>query len=134
MGEGGVVVHPTHHTAQEGECSLSPHSPQAPPGALASLLLAGWVLGASGYHGVGWAGGGCAEPTVSHSPSKKKMQCISNISIMVMYLMYFLAALFGYLTFYGELSGRGLGILVAPGGGGGGRAHPAAPHRCPQAT
>uniref|UniRef100_A0A8C3VK14 Solute carrier family 38 member 3 n=1 Tax=Catharus ustulatus TaxID=91951 RepID=A0A8C3VK14_CATUS len=33
-------------------------------------------------------------------PSKKKMQCISNISIMVMYLMYFLAALFGYLTFY----------------------------------
>ncbi|PKK16567.1 hypothetical protein A306_00000264, partial [Columba livia] len=34
-------------------------------------------------------------------PSKKKMQCISNISIAVMYLMYFLAALFGYLTFYG---------------------------------
>ncbi|XP_008947859.1 PREDICTED: sodium-coupled neutral amino acid transporter 3-like, partial [Merops nubicus] len=37
------------------------------------------------------------------SPSKKKMQCISNISIMVMYLMYFLAALFGYLTFYGRV-------------------------------
>ncbi|XP_068014053.1 sodium-coupled neutral amino acid transporter 3 [Melanerpes formicivorus] len=36
-------------------------------------------------------------------PSKKKMQCISNISIMVMYLMYFLAALFGYLTFYGRV-------------------------------
>ncbi|XP_040445685.1 sodium-coupled neutral amino acid transporter 3 isoform X3 [Falco naumanni] len=36
-------------------------------------------------------------------PSKKKMQCISNISIMVMYLMYFLAALFGYLTFYGQV-------------------------------
>ncbi|XP_064310015.1 sodium-coupled neutral amino acid transporter 3 isoform X2 [Phalacrocorax carbo] len=35
------------------------------------------------------------------NPSKKKMQCISNISIMVMYIMYFLAALFGYLTFYG---------------------------------
>uniref|UniRef100_A0A8V5G0M8 Uncharacterized protein n=1 Tax=Melopsittacus undulatus TaxID=13146 RepID=A0A8V5G0M8_MELUD len=34
------------------------------------------------------------------NPSKKKMQCISNISITVMYLMYFLAALFGYLTFY----------------------------------
>ncbi|NWT02855.1 S38A3 protein, partial [Mionectes macconnelli] len=36
-------------------------------------------------------------------PSKKKMQCISNISITVMYLMYFLAALFGYLTFYGRV-------------------------------
>ncbi|KAF6101134.1 solute carrier family 38 member 3 [Phyllostomus discolor] len=33
-------------------------------------------------------------------PSKKKMQRISNLSITVMYLMYFLAALFGYLTFY----------------------------------
>ncbi|NXJ05712.1 S38A3 protein, partial [Odontophorus gujanensis] len=40
-------------------------------------------------------------------PSKKKMQCISNISITVMYLMYFLAALFGYLTFYGEPWGWG---------------------------
>ncbi|XP_020644903.1 sodium-coupled neutral amino acid transporter 3 [Pogona vitticeps] len=36
-------------------------------------------------------------------PSKKKMQCISNISISVMYVMYFLAALFGYLTFYGQV-------------------------------
>ncbi|KAM4652491.1 sodium-coupled neutral amino acid transporter 3 [Discoglossus pictus] len=33
-------------------------------------------------------------------PSKKKMQRVSNISIVVMYCMYFLAALFGYLTFY----------------------------------
>ncbi|XP_036049458.1 sodium-coupled neutral amino acid transporter 3 [Onychomys torridus] len=33
-------------------------------------------------------------------PSKKKMQHISNLSIAVMYVMYFLAALFGYLTFY----------------------------------
>ncbi|KAG8535597.1 hypothetical protein GDO81_028191, partial [Engystomops pustulosus] len=32
--------------------------------------------------------------------SKKKMQRVSNISIAVMYCMYFLAALFGYLTFY----------------------------------
>ena len=45
----------------------------------------------------------------SRSPSKKKMQCISNISITVMYLMYFLVALFGYLTFYGELWGQGNG-------------------------
>ncbi|XP_038668282.1 sodium-coupled neutral amino acid transporter 3-like isoform X2 [Scyliorhinus canicula] len=37
------------------------------------------------------------------SPSKKKMQHVSNISIMVMYVMYFLAALFGYLTFYGRV-------------------------------
>ncbi|XP_054450817.1 sodium-coupled neutral amino acid transporter 3 [Pteronotus mesoamericanus] len=33
-------------------------------------------------------------------PSKRKMQHISNLSIAVMYIMYFLAALFGYLTFY----------------------------------
>ncbi|NWH28643.1 S38A3 protein, partial [Grus americana] len=48
----------------------------------------------------------CVSPhpsAISHSPSKKKMQCISNISITVMYLMYFLAALFGYLTFYGRV-------------------------------
>ncbi|XP_070594877.1 sodium-coupled neutral amino acid transporter 3 isoform X1 [Erythrolamprus reginae] len=37
------------------------------------------------------------------NPTKKKMQCISNISITVMYIMYFLAALFGYLTFYGQV-------------------------------
>ncbi|KAM9814136.1 sodium-coupled neutral amino acid transporter 3 [Neosynchiropus ocellatus] len=33
-------------------------------------------------------------------PTKKRMQRVSNISIFVMYTMYFLAALFGYLTFY----------------------------------
>uniref|UniRef100_A0AAR2K1Q5 Amino acid transporter transmembrane domain-containing protein n=1 Tax=Pygocentrus nattereri TaxID=42514 RepID=A0AAR2K1Q5_PYGNA len=32
-------------------------------------------------------------------PSQKKMQQVSNISILIMYTMYFLAALFGYLTF-----------------------------------
>ncbi|XP_028969995.1 sodium-coupled neutral amino acid transporter 3 isoform X1 [Esox lucius] len=37
------------------------------------------------------------------NPSKKRMQHVSNISIVVMYTMYFLAALFGYLTFYGEV-------------------------------
>ncbi|XP_029453330.1 sodium-coupled neutral amino acid transporter 3-like [Rhinatrema bivittatum] len=37
------------------------------------------------------------------NPSKKKMQHISNISISVMYIMYFLAALFGYLTFYDKV-------------------------------
>uniref|UniRef100_A0A8C5B0Y8 Solute carrier family 38 member 3b n=1 Tax=Gadus morhua TaxID=8049 RepID=A0A8C5B0Y8_GADMO len=36
-------------------------------------------------------------------PTKKRMQQVSNISILVMYTMYFLAALFGYLTFYGNV-------------------------------
>uniref|UniRef100_A0A7N8Y7P3 Solute carrier family 38 member 3b n=1 Tax=Mastacembelus armatus TaxID=205130 RepID=A0A7N8Y7P3_9TELE len=34
------------------------------------------------------------------SPTQKKMQKVSNVSILVMYIMYFLAALFGYLTFF----------------------------------
>ncbi|XP_053172437.1 sodium-coupled neutral amino acid transporter 3-like [Scomber japonicus] len=37
------------------------------------------------------------------NPTKKRMQQVSNISILVMYTMYFLAALFGYLTFYGKV-------------------------------
>uniref|UniRef100_A0A8C9ZMK2 Solute carrier family 38 member 3 n=1 Tax=Sander lucioperca TaxID=283035 RepID=A0A8C9ZMK2_SANLU len=38
--------------------------------------------------------------TELRNPTQKKMQKVSNISIFVMYTMYFLAALFGYLTFY----------------------------------
>lgn len=53
--------------------------------------------------------------SVPHSPSKKKMQRISNLSISVMYVMYFLAALFGYLTFYGMAGQR-----QRPGWGAGG--------------
>uniref|UniRef100_A0A8D3DT12 Solute carrier family 38 member 3a n=1 Tax=Scophthalmus maximus TaxID=52904 RepID=A0A8D3DT12_SCOMX len=41
--------------------------------------------------------------TELRNPTKKKMQHVANISIAVMYGMYFLAALFGYLTFYGEV-------------------------------
>ncbi|XP_063071919.1 sodium-coupled neutral amino acid transporter 3-like [Engraulis encrasicolus] len=41
--------------------------------------------------------------TELRNPTKKKMQHVSNISIAVMYTMYFLAALFGYLTFYGRV-------------------------------
>ncbi|XP_059924425.1 sodium-coupled neutral amino acid transporter 3-like isoform X2 [Gadus macrocephalus] len=41
--------------------------------------------------------------TELRNPTKKRMQHVSNISIAVMYTMYFLAALFGYLTFYGEV-------------------------------
>ncbi|XP_068598167.1 sodium-coupled neutral amino acid transporter 3 [Brachionichthys hirsutus] len=37
--------------------------------------------------------------TELRNPSQKKMQRVSNISIFVMYTMYFLASLFGYLTF-----------------------------------
>uniref|UniRef100_A0A672ZNK8 Sodium-coupled neutral amino acid transporter 3-like n=1 Tax=Sphaeramia orbicularis TaxID=375764 RepID=A0A672ZNK8_9TELE len=40
--------------------------------------------------------------TELRNATKKKMQHVANISITVMYVMYFLAALFGYLTFYGE--------------------------------
>uniref|UniRef100_A0AAQ5Y676 Amino acid transporter transmembrane domain-containing protein n=1 Tax=Amphiprion ocellaris TaxID=80972 RepID=A0AAQ5Y676_AMPOC len=42
--------------------------------------------------------------TELRNPTQKKMQKVSNLSILVMYTMYFLAALFGYLTFYGENS------------------------------
>ncbi|CAH2312540.1 sodium-coupled neutral amino acid transporter 3 [Pelobates cultripes] len=38
--------------------------------------------------------------TELRNPTKRRMQQVSNISIAVMYCMYFLAALFGYLTFY----------------------------------
>ncbi|XP_034022520.1 sodium-coupled neutral amino acid transporter 3-like isoform X2 [Thalassophryne amazonica] len=41
--------------------------------------------------------------TELRNATKKKMQHVANISIAVMYVMYFLAALFGYLTFYGEV-------------------------------
>ncbi|KAM3836190.1 sodium-coupled neutral amino acid transporter 3 [Diretmus argenteus] len=41
--------------------------------------------------------------TELHNATKKRMQRVSNISILVMYTMYFLAALFGYLTFYGKV-------------------------------
>ncbi|XP_023146102.2 sodium-coupled neutral amino acid transporter 3-like isoform X2 [Amphiprion ocellaris] len=41
--------------------------------------------------------------TELRNATKKKMQHVANISIAVMYGMYFLAALFGYLTFYGEV-------------------------------
>uniref|UniRef100_A0AAQ4QHZ8 Solute carrier family 38 member 3b n=1 Tax=Gasterosteus aculeatus aculeatus TaxID=481459 RepID=A0AAQ4QHZ8_GASAC len=41
--------------------------------------------------------------TELRDPTQKKMQKVSNISILVMYSMYFLAALFGYLTFYGNV-------------------------------
>ncbi|XP_047438668.1 sodium-coupled neutral amino acid transporter 3 isoform X2 [Mugil cephalus] len=41
--------------------------------------------------------------TELRNPTQKRMQKVSNISILVMYTMYFLAALFGYLTFYDKV-------------------------------
>nr|XP_055024508.1 sodium-coupled neutral amino acid transporter 3 [Misgurnus anguillicaudatus]XP_055024509.1 sodium-coupled neutral amino acid transporter 3 [Misgurnus anguillicaudatus]XP_055024510.1 sodium-coupled neutral amino acid transporter 3 [Misgurnus anguillicaudatus] len=37
------------------------------------------------------------------NPSKKRMQCVANISIFAMFFMYLLTAIFGYLTFYGNV-------------------------------
>ncbi|KAG5838321.1 sodium-coupled neutral amino acid transporter 3-like isoform X1 [Anguilla anguilla] len=41
--------------------------------------------------------------TELRNPTKRKMQHVANISVLIMYTMYFLAALFGYLTFYGRV-------------------------------
>uniref|UniRef100_A0A8C1K5W4 Solute carrier family 38 member 3b n=1 Tax=Cyprinus carpio TaxID=7962 RepID=A0A8C1K5W4_CYPCA len=38
--------------------------------------------------------------TELRNPTQRKMQHVSNLSILIMFTMYFLAALFGYLTFY----------------------------------
>lgn len=37
------------------------------------------------------------------SATKKRMQAVANISILAMFVMYLLTALFGYLTFYGKI-------------------------------
>uniref|UniRef100_A0A673HPW3 Sodium-coupled neutral amino acid transporter 3-like n=1 Tax=Sinocyclocheilus rhinocerous TaxID=307959 RepID=A0A673HPW3_9TELE len=37
------------------------------------------------------------------NPNKKRMQNVANISIMAMFVMYLLTAIFGYLTFYGKV-------------------------------
>lgn len=39
--------------------------------------------------------------TELRDPSKKRMQKVANISILAMFVMYLLTAIFGYLTFYG---------------------------------
>uniref|UniRef100_A0A673N6I8 Sodium-coupled neutral amino acid transporter 3-like n=1 Tax=Sinocyclocheilus rhinocerous TaxID=307959 RepID=A0A673N6I8_9TELE len=36
------------------------------------------------------------------NPSKKRMQNVANISILAMFVMYLVTAIFGYLTFYGK--------------------------------
>lgn len=43
-----------------------------------------------------------------YSRTRKKMQNVSNLSILTMLIMYMLSALFGYLTFYGKESNRQL--------------------------
>uniref|UniRef100_A0A672LL93 Sodium-coupled neutral amino acid transporter 3-like n=1 Tax=Sinocyclocheilus grahami TaxID=75366 RepID=A0A672LL93_SINGR len=37
------------------------------------------------------------------NPSKKRMQKVANISILTMFVMYLVTAIFGYLTFYGNV-------------------------------
>lgn len=44
--------------------------------------------------------------------SKRRMQNVANVSILAMFSMYLLTAIFGYLTFYGKgqlLSGGTIG-------------------------
>ncbi|XP_040906654.1 sodium-coupled neutral amino acid transporter 3-like isoform X2 [Toxotes jaculatrix] len=41
--------------------------------------------------------------TELRNPTKKRMQNVANISILAMFVMYLLTALFGYLTFYGAV-------------------------------
>uniref|UniRef100_A0A4W4G6I9 Amino acid transporter transmembrane domain-containing protein n=1 Tax=Electrophorus electricus TaxID=8005 RepID=A0A4W4G6I9_ELEEL len=41
--------------------------------------------------------------TELRKPTKKRMQNVANISILAMFIMYLLTAVFGYLTFYGNV-------------------------------
>ncbi|XP_030632415.1 sodium-coupled neutral amino acid transporter 3 [Chanos chanos] len=41
--------------------------------------------------------------TELRNPSQRRMQHVSNVSLLIMYVMYFMAALFGYLTFYDKV-------------------------------
>ncbi|KAK7835898.1 hypothetical protein U0070_003989 [Myodes glareolus] len=41
-------------------------------------------------------------PCLCFSPSKKRMQNVTNTAIALSFLLYYVSALFGYLTFYGE--------------------------------
>ncbi|KAI4898486.1 hypothetical protein NFI96_020942 [Prochilodus magdalenae] len=41
--------------------------------------------------------------TELRKPTKKRMQNVANISILAMFIMYLLTAIFGYLTFYGNV-------------------------------
>uniref|UniRef100_A0A8C9TR62 Solute carrier family 38 member 5 n=1 Tax=Scleropages formosus TaxID=113540 RepID=A0A8C9TR62_SCLFO len=42
--------------------------------------------------------------TELREPTRRRMQNVANISIVAMFVMYFLTAVFGYLTFYGKES------------------------------
>ncbi|KAJ8290327.1 hypothetical protein GJAV_G00011460 [Gymnothorax javanicus] len=39
-----------------------------------------------------------------HQPTKKKMQNVANVGIFLSFLVYLVASLFGYLTFYGHVA------------------------------
>lgn len=46
------------------------------------------------------------------SATKKRMQKVANISILAMFVMYLLTALFGYLTFFGKTLSLAFFIVV----------------------
>ncbi|XP_043936223.1 sodium-coupled neutral amino acid transporter 5 [Protopterus annectens] len=41
--------------------------------------------------------------TELRSPTKKRMQNVANVSVLAMFIMYLSTAVFGYLTFYGQV-------------------------------
>uniref|UniRef100_A0A8C5N024 Solute carrier family 38 member 6 n=1 Tax=Leptobrachium leishanense TaxID=445787 RepID=A0A8C5N024_9ANUR len=43
------------------------------------------------------------------SPSKSRMQNVANLGIVLSFIIYFISALFGYLTFYGKVESELLG-------------------------
>uniref|UniRef100_A0AAR2K1W3 Amino acid transporter transmembrane domain-containing protein n=1 Tax=Pygocentrus nattereri TaxID=42514 RepID=A0AAR2K1W3_PYGNA len=45
-------------------------------------------------------------PIYTELKKSKRMQNVANISIMAMFVMYLLTAIFGYLTFYGNVEGE----------------------------
>uniref|UniRef100_A0A8C3H8Y0 Solute carrier family 38 member 5 n=1 Tax=Chrysemys picta bellii TaxID=8478 RepID=A0A8C3H8Y0_CHRPI len=42
-------------------------------------------------------------PIYTELPSRRRMQSVANVSILAMFIMYLLTAIFGYLTFYGNV-------------------------------
>uniref|UniRef100_A0A8C6XJL7 Solute carrier family 38 member 5 n=1 Tax=Naja naja TaxID=35670 RepID=A0A8C6XJL7_NAJNA len=45
-------------------------------------------------------------------PSKRRMQSVANVSILAMFSMYLLTAIFGYLTFYGNVEAEMLHTYI----------------------
>lgn len=50
--------------------------------------------------------------TELHRASKRRMQNVANVSILAMFVMYLLTAIFGYLTFYGNVEAEMLHTYI----------------------